>query len=78
MDGVEIADDDFARLYFRVHDAAQQLVLDGRLPQLPSYFEILTAQALLYFAEAEAEIAVLEVGWAGGWTRPMSWIRCSR
>jgi dihydrofolate synthase/folylpolyglutamate synthase len=65
MDGVEIADDSFARLYFRVHDAAQQLVLDGRLPQLPSYFEVLTAQALLYFAEAKAEIAVLEVGMGG-------------
>jgi len=61
----EIHDDDFARLYFRVHDVAQQLVLDRRLPQLPSYFEILTAQALLYFAEAKAEIAVLEVGMGG-------------
>ena len=61
----EIGDDDFARVYFRVHDAAQQLVLDGRLEQLPSYFEILTAQALLYFAEAGAEIAVLEVGMGG-------------
>ncbi|MGB6745969.1 MAG: folylpolyglutamate synthase/dihydrofolate synthase family protein, partial [Terracidiphilus sp.] len=61
----EIVDDDFARIYFRVHDAAQQLVLDGRLAQLPSYFEILTAQALFYFAEAGAEIAVLEVGMGG-------------
>jgi dihydrofolate synthase/folylpolyglutamate synthase len=80
FDRAEIADDDFARLYFRVHDAAQELVLNGRLPQrtgvpsdgylslgwkLPSYFEILTAQALLYFAEAKAEIAVLEVGMGG-------------
>jgi dihydrofolate synthase/folylpolyglutamate synthase len=65
MDGVEIADDEFARLYFRVHDESQQLVMDGRLPQLPSYFEILTAQALLYFAEAKAEVAVLEVGMGG-------------
>lgn len=65
LDRAEIADDDFARIYFRVHDAAQQLVLDGRLAQLPSYFEILTAQALLYFAEAGAEIAVLEVGMGG-------------
>jgi dihydrofolate synthase/folylpolyglutamate synthase len=65
VDGVEIADDDFARLYFRVHDAAQQLVLNGRLPQLPSYFEILTAQTLLHFVEAKAEIVVLEVGMGG-------------
>lgn len=65
MDGVEITDDDFARLYFRVHDAAQQLVLVGGLPQMPSYFEILTAQALVHFAEANAQIAVLEVGMGG-------------
>ena len=62
---VEIAAAVFAALYFRVHDAAQQLVLDGRLPQLPSFFEILTAQALLYFAQARVDIAVLEVGMGG-------------
>jgi dihydrofolate synthase/folylpolyglutamate synthase len=65
LDRAEIADDAFASLYFRVHDAAQQLVLDGSLPQLPSFFEILTAQALLYFAESQVEIAVLEVGMGG-------------
>jgi dihydrofolate synthase/folylpolyglutamate synthase len=61
----EIGDDAFAALYFHVHDAAQQLVLDGSLPQLPSFFEILTAQAFLYFAESGVEIAVLEVGMGG-------------
>ena len=65
VDGAEIDDDGFARLYFRVHDGAQQLVLNGRLPRLPSYFEILTAQAFLHFAEAGAEMAVLEVGMGG-------------
>ncbi|MGA2167827.1 MAG: folylpolyglutamate synthase/dihydrofolate synthase family protein [Terracidiphilus sp.] len=65
LNRVEIADDAFAGLYFRVHDAAQQLVLDGRLPQLPSYFEILTAQALLYFAQKRVDIAILEVGMGG-------------
>jgi dihydrofolate synthase/folylpolyglutamate synthase len=65
VDGVEIPDEDFARLYFRVHDAAEALVLDGRLAQLPSFFEVLTAQALLYFAEAGVGIAVLEVGMGG-------------
>ena len=46
----EISDDEFARLYFRVRDVAQQLVQQGRLPQHPSFFEILTAIAFLYFA----------------------------
>ena len=65
LDRVEIADDDFARLYFCVHDVAQQLVLDGHLPQMPSYFEILTAQALLHFADERVQLAVLEVGMGG-------------
>ncbi|MGD0630010.1 MAG: folylpolyglutamate synthase/dihydrofolate synthase family protein [Terracidiphilus sp.] len=65
LDRVEIDDEAFARLYFRVHDCAQQLVLDEHLPQLPSFFEILTAQALLYFAESGVDIAVLEVGMGG-------------
>ena len=65
LDRVEIADEAFAALYYRVHDQAQRLVLDGALPQLPSFFEILTAQAFLYFAEAQVDIAVLEVGMGG-------------
>jgi len=65
VDGAEIADEAFARLYFSVHDAAQKLTLDGRLAQLPSFFEVLTAQALSYFAEAGVQIAVLEVGMGG-------------
>ena len=65
LDRGEIDDESFAALYFRVHDAAQRLVLDGSLPQLPSFFEVLTAQALLCFAEAQVDIAVLEVGMGG-------------
>jgi dihydrofolate synthase/folylpolyglutamate synthase len=61
----EINDDDFARLYFSVHEAARQLVQQGSLPQHPSFFEILTAMAFLYFAEAKVELAVLEVGMGG-------------
>jgi dihydrofolate synthase / folylpolyglutamate synthase len=61
----EISDDDFARLYFRVDDAARQLLLAGKLPQSPSYFEVLTAQAFLYFAERNIDIAALEVGMGG-------------
>ena len=65
VDGAEIEDDTFARLYFRVRDAAEYLVADGKLPQLPSYFEVLTAQAFLDFAEERVDIAVLEVGMGG-------------
>jgi dihydrofolate synthase/folylpolyglutamate synthase len=65
LGSIEIDDDDFARLYFLVHGAAQRLLLDGALPQMPSFFEILTAQGLVYFAESRVDIAVLEVGMGG-------------
>jgi dihydrofolate synthase/folylpolyglutamate synthase len=65
VDGAEIADDSFAALYFRVHDAAQQLVQSSRLAQLPSFFEVLTAMAFLHFAQVGVEIAVVEVGMGG-------------
>jgi dihydrofolate synthase/folylpolyglutamate synthase len=65
LNRVEISDDRFAALYFRVHDAAQELVLAGKLAQMPSFFEVLTAQALLYFAEEQVDIAVFEVGMGG-------------
>ena len=60
-----IADDDFARLYSRVDDASTALVGSGALPWMPSFFERLTAVAFLYFAEAKAEVIVLEVGLGG-------------
>ena len=65
VDGTEIADDDFARIFFLVRDMACGLVDEGRLPQQPSYFEMLTALGFLYFTERKVEIAVLEVGMGG-------------
>ncbi len=61
----EIADEDFARLFFLVLDKADRLVKEEKLPQQPSYFEMLTALGFLYFAERQVEIAVLEVGMGG-------------
>ena len=60
-----ISDEDFARHFFRIDDTAQKLLRDGALPQLPSFFEFLTALAFEYFAEAGVDIAVLEVGLGG-------------
>ena len=60
-----IGDDDFARYFFRVQDMAQELMRDGRIPQLPSFFECLTSLAFLYFAENAVDLAVLEVGMGG-------------
>lgn len=65
IDGVEISDDDFAELFFRVRSIAQKLIDGGKLGQTPSYFETLTAMAFLHFAEPAIEIAILEVGLGG-------------
>ena len=61
----EIAEEEFARLYFLVDETAQRLVATGELPHAPSFFESLTALAFLYFAERKVEIAILEVGLGG-------------
>jgi dihydrofolate synthase/folylpolyglutamate synthase len=71
IDGVEISDDAFAALYFQVDDTARRLVETGELPHSPSFFEVLTALAFLYFAGKSSpdvkpvDIAVLEVGLGG-------------
>src|SRR5271165_967119 len=65
VDGAEISDDDFARHYFAVAEAADSLVISGHLAQSPSFFETITAMAFLHFAESGIGIAVLEVGMGG-------------
>ncbi|HXC96877.1 MAG TPA: folylpolyglutamate synthase/dihydrofolate synthase family protein [Edaphobacter sp.] len=70
IDSVPISDEDFARLYFYVDETARRLVSDGDLPHSPSFFEVLTALAFVYFAGAElnssaVDIVVLEVGLGG-------------
>ena len=43
IDGVQIPDEDFARLYFQVDETARRLVESADLPHPPSFFEVLTA-----------------------------------
>jgi dihydrofolate synthase / folylpolyglutamate synthase len=65
IDGAEIADEDFASIYFQVDESARHLVESGYLPHPPSFFEVLTALAFRYFAEKKVDIAILEVGLGG-------------
>ena len=72
INDLEISDDDFARLYFQVDDTARRLVEARDLPHPPSFFEVLTALAFLYFAgqggspdAKPVDIAILEVGLGG-------------
>ena len=57
-----IDESDFVRLFNTVVVAAQKIEEDFGAP---SYFELLTAMALAYFAERVVDVAVIEVGLGG-------------
>lgn len=63
--GREISDHDLHAAVARVREAADDLARRGALPAEPTYFEVLTAAALVHFAEAKVDVAVLEVGMGG-------------
>ena len=65
MNGIPIADDDFAGIHDLVDRTAERLVSEHELPSHPSFFEMLTAIAFEYFAREKVDIAVLEVGMGG-------------
>jgi len=49
----------------RVRDAADALGRSATLPAQPTFFEVLTAAALLHFAREKVDAAVLEIGMGG-------------
>lgn len=63
--GNEITEERFAKYASVVRKAAESLVADGKLKALPTFFEHVTAIALLAFKEAGVELAVLETGLGG-------------
>jgi dihydrofolate synthase / folylpolyglutamate synthase len=65
INGAEIGDSDFASLHAEVDRAAERLVESSELPWHPSFFEMMTAIAFMYFAREKVELAVLEVGMGG-------------
>jgi dihydrofolate synthase/folylpolyglutamate synthase len=65
IDGRPISENDFAQLTNEVRTTAEQLVLSGKLETLPTFFEHVTAIALLAFREARIELAILETGLGG-------------
>jgi dihydrofolate synthase/folylpolyglutamate synthase len=65
IDGQQLSEEDFARLTARVKATADELVQQGRLATLPTFFEHVTAIALLAFREAKVELAILETGLGG-------------
>ena len=65
INGNEISQEEFARLATRIRDTSEDLVTSGELENVPTFFEQLTAIALLAFAEANVELAILETGLGG-------------
>jgi dihydrofolate synthase/folylpolyglutamate synthase len=65
INGAEISENDFAALATRVRAAAEKLVGLGKLETLPTFFEHVTAIALLAFQEAGVPLAILETGLGG-------------
>jgi dihydrofolate synthase/folylpolyglutamate synthase len=65
INGSEISQADFARHATVVRNAAELLVVDGKLQALPTFFEQITAIAFLAFREAGIELGILETGLGG-------------
>lgn len=65
IDGEQISEADFARHTSTVRDTSHRLLASGQLDALPTFFEQVTAIALLAFREAKIELAILETGMGG-------------
>lgn len=65
INGRDIGEVDFARHANRVRQTAEQLLSSGELEYRPTFFEQITAIALVAFAEAGVELAILETGLGG-------------
>lgn len=65
IDGVDISEDEFAMFASIVRETAEQLLDESSLQYRPTYFEHITAMALLAFADAGVELAILETGLGG-------------
>ncbi len=63
--GNEISEEEFARLATRVRVASESLLAEGKLEWMPTFFEQVTAIALLHFSDSAVDLAVLEVGLGG-------------
>jgi len=65
IDGVDVSRDVFARCVTQVRLTAESLLTNGTLTALPTFFEQVTAIALVAFREAGIQLAILETGLGG-------------
>ena len=65
VSGEAIAPEEFAACATTVREVSEQLLGDKQIEALPTFFEQLTAIALLAFRNAGIELAILETGLGG-------------
>jgi len=65
VNSVYLSEAAFARYSTVVRDTAERMVADKELEYTPTFFEQVTAIALLAFADAKVELAILETGLGG-------------
>src|SRR5215204_205962 len=65
INGVDISENDFAKYATQVRETSERLVKSGKLESVPTFFEQVTAIALIAFADAGVELAILETGLGG-------------
>jgi len=61
IDGVQISSTDLNSILLELKEVSEKSLIE------PSYFEIITAAAFLYFAREKADFNILEVGLGGRW-----------
>lgn len=65
INGRDIREEVFARHAHNVRETAEKLLAAGELEYRPTFFEQITAIALVAFADADADLAILETGLGG-------------
>jgi dihydrofolate synthase/folylpolyglutamate synthase len=65
IDDCQISEEAFSRFATQVRNAAESLMERGKLEALPTFFEQVTAIALLAFRDANIKVAILETGMGG-------------
>lgn len=65
INGQNISEPDFAAHASDARNAAEGLLTQGKIEALPTFFEQVTAIALLAFREADIQLAILETGLGG-------------
>ena len=65
INGVPISHERFAEAFNRVHACSEEMLASGAIDLHPTYFETVTAMAMLVFAAQRTDTVVLEVGLGG-------------